>query len=613
MDIVPYVDSSIQVQDVPQPVDSDKVVNVPSVCSDSETGSEVLVDDSKKPEFKEEEEVREVHQEWEDFEKWFLIREKVVWFGLEEFVLITRVSPEGSSNLNEFKQKMSFKKKIFPDLTIKVIQEQVRGRDLPDLRNIAFGKLFWDTTFHFMNLAFKDGDDIFYKTEKAKDEKDKSYSFKFKGFPFSFLIWLFEILISLSPKYCKRIANTYTRLLNWEITYKKNNGGYSELVSEVFNNPEATVKDFYPVGRELKKSAIQNLKFEPIYLSKKPRGFDGKFSKLELALVCIQEDQKKILLSIKNLKDEFSIKFDEVIELLKSKSGSSVPKDVKDKVEDSCSKNLEFGGNDDELPDPLSPEVVSKFNLPDYDDESGELQLSVVQEDKVHSSLGEGKDEAFVFSDEHILVDQSILGLVDSLTQAYASAISKEKEPSGEVEFDPKEMFPFVQEIGMNTDTDDCEDYVMWIEGARLLKKKNNEKTSGDIEPPFDFSIAQIDDKSCILRTKVFLYNSMKNMKTNQMKILPISLRIDTPIVYEFVDKLPSQSRSDCGVFVYANLFIRDKINEVPPNMDDMIANYRNDLVVTLYNYAQKKINEGYSTEDRAKGKKSKKKNLDSC
>ncbi|KAF4380122.1 hypothetical protein F8388_018246 [Cannabis sativa] len=132
-----------------------------------------------------------------------------------------------------------------------------------------------------------------------------------------------------------------------------------------------------------------------------------------------------------------------------------------------------------------------------------------------------------------------------------------------------------------------------------------------------------------ILRRKIFVYNSMKNTKTNQKKILPdlcvlnnISLESgpyvvpkDTPIAYEFVDKLPTQSRSDCCAFVikYADLFIRGKINEILPNMDDMIANYRDDLAVTLYIYAQKKINEGYSTEDMTKGKKSKKKNLDSC
>ncbi|KAF4394518.1 hypothetical protein F8388_020343 [Cannabis sativa] len=469
--------------------------------------------------------VREVHQGREDLEKWFLIRDRVVRFGLEEFVLITGLSLKGSSDLNEFKQKMSFKKKIFPDLTIKVIQEQVRARflsgefdddvdavkmaivfllshylygyengkkvdnelfgfvdgDLSELRNIAFGKLLWDRTFHYMNLAFKDGDNIYYKIEKAKEEKDKLYSFKFQGFPFAFLIWLFEILPSLSPNYCKRIANTYPRMLNWESTYKKKPG----------------------------------------------------FSKLGKALVCIQEDQKKILLSIKNLKDEFSMKFDEVIELLKSKKGSSVPKDFEEKVEDSCSENLDVGGNDDEFSDPPSLEksVVSKSKLPKYDDDEGGLQLSLVREDKIviQSGLGEGRDEGCVFSYETIKVDQSILDLVDSLTRAYASPISAKNDQwdlvsipefaSPTVDDDvevldvlplqssvavkrqakPKLHYksPFLNEFGSSEPKDqNKKEMEPSCELEFDPKELNNEKIAGDIDPPFDFSIAQINDKS---------------------------------------------------------------------------------------------------------------------
>ncbi|KAF4353005.1 hypothetical protein G4B88_031067 [Cannabis sativa] len=452
--------------------------------------------------------VREVHQGREDLEKWFLIRDRVVRFGLEEFVLITGLSLKGSSDLNEFKQKMSFKKKIFPDLTIKVIQEQVRARFLSgefdddvdavkmaivfllshylygyenELRNIAFGKLLWDRTFHYMNLAFKDGDNIYYKIEKAKEEKDKLYSFKFQGFPFGFLIWLFKILPSLSPNYCKRIANTYPRMLNWESTYKRKPG----------------------------------------------------FSKLGKALVCIQEDQKKILLSVKNLKDEFSMKFDEVIELLKSRKGSSVPKDFEEKVEDSCSENLDVGGNDDEFSDPPSLEksVVSKSKLPEYDDDEGGLQLSLVREDKIviQSGLGEGRDEGCVFSYETIKVDQSILDLVDSLTRAYASPISAKNDQwdlvsipefaSPAVDDDvevldvlplqssvavkrqakPKLHYksPFLNEFGSSEPKDqNKKEMEPSCELEFDPKELNNEKIAGDIDPPFDFSIAQINDKS---------------------------------------------------------------------------------------------------------------------
>ncbi|KAF4369638.1 hypothetical protein F8388_021971 [Cannabis sativa] len=662
--------------------------------------------------------VSEVHQEREDVEKWFLIRDRVVRFSLEEFVLITGLSPEGSFDLNDFKQKMSFKKNMFPDLTIKVIQEQVRGRflagefdddvdavkmaivyllshylygyengkrvdnelfsfvdgDLSELRNIAFGKLLWDRTFHYMNLAFKDGGNIYYKIEKAKEEKDK-------------------------------VSICFTNLVVQDTT------------------KPATVKDFYPVGRELKKAALHNLKFEPVYLPKKPRGFFGKFSNLEKAL---------------------------------SKKGSSVPKDCEEKVEDSRSENLDVGGNDNEFSDPSSPEkpVVSKPNLPEYDDDEGGVQLSLV-----HSGLCEGRDEGGVFSYETITVDQSIFDLVDRITRAYSSPLSaknkqwdfvsipesaspavedevevldvmplqssvavkrqakpglhcrspfvnefgssepkiqnkKDKEASSELAFDPKELFPFVKEIGKSTCPKDCGGYVKWIEGAR-----NNEKTAGDINPPFDFNIAQIDDKTwfvilqtcgeeltdlhlnvalyylrksilydasvnkrvtttcsyfdatikgvyadfikakrdpsvikydnkvtnyilgqynfcfqpwigvddvvgpchvgvqqhwiflhfSILRRKIFVFNSMKNTKTNQKKILsdllpycellpyfldflnfydgmndislesgPYALPKDTPIAYEFVDKLPTQSNR-FNLFVLYILGSKDK------------------------------------------------------
>ncbi|KAF4372040.1 hypothetical protein G4B88_001540 [Cannabis sativa] len=720
--------------------------------------------------------VREVHQEREEVEKWFLIRDRVVRFELEEFVLITRLSPEGSSDLNDFKLKISFKKKMFAELTIKVLQEQVRARflagdfdddvdavkkavvyllshylygyenskrvdnelfgfvdgDLSELRNIAFGKLLWDRTFHYMNLAFKDGDNIYYKIEMAKEEKDKVF------------VCVPNLVVRDSTKP--------------ESSYKKKIGGYSELVSEVFNNPEATVKDFYPVGCELKKAALQNMRFEPVYLPKKSQGFDGKFSNLEKALVCIQDDQKKILLSIKNLKNEFNIKFDEMIELLKSKKGSFVLEDCEEKAEYSCSDNIDVGGNENEFSDPPSPEkpVVSKSNLPEYDDDEAGLQLSLVREDKVvHSDLGEGREEGAYSSPlsaknekwESVSIPESASPAVEDETEVLdveplQSSVAfkrqakpgvhfrspflnefgssepkiqnkKDKEASTKLSFDPKELFPFVREIGKNTGPDDCGGYVKWIEGARLMKKKNNEKNAGDINHPFDFSIAQIDESlglsfyrlvhlnvalyylrksilydasvnkrvttTCsyfdatlkgvyaefikakrdlsVIRydnmvtdyilgqynfcfqpwigvddvvgschRKIFVFNSVKNTKTNQKKILPDLLANDislesgpyavpknTPIEYEFVDKLPTQSNSDCGVFVikYADLFSRGKINEIPPDMDEMVTHYRDDLAVTLYNYGQKKIYEGYSTEDKPKGKKSKKKKLD--
>ncbi|KAF4400359.1 hypothetical protein G4B88_018701 [Cannabis sativa] len=71
--------------------------------------------------------VREVHQERDEFEKWFLIRDRIVRFGLEEFVLVTVLSPNGSTILPK---KSSLKFKTFPYVSIKVEQKDVMQRFL---------------------------------------------------------------------------------------------------------------------------------------------------------------------------------------------------------------------------------------------------------------------------------------------------------------------------------------------------------------------------------------------------------------------------------------------------------------------------------------------------
>ncbi|KAF4357435.1 hypothetical protein F8388_011173 [Cannabis sativa] len=484
--------------------------------------------------------MRVVHQEREDIEKWFLIRDRVVRFGLEEFVLITGLSPEGPSDLNEFKQKMSFKKNMFHHLTIKVVQEEVRGR--------------------FLCGDFDDDVDA-------------------------------------------------------ESINKKKIGGYFELVSEIFNNPEVTVKDFYPVGHELKKSAI-----------------------VRVGRLC----PKMWMIRLRIL---------------------------------FCESKVD--GNDGDLPDPLSPEnrfflkpVFLKSNVPDYDDDSGGLQLSIVREDKVvHFGFVEGNDEGFVFTYDRVDVDQFILDLVDNLTRAYAyfpipesasppvddvevldvvplqSRVAvkrqakpgvhcrspfvnefgssepkdqkKDKEPSGEEEVDHKEMFLFVREIGMNTKSEDCQEFIRWIEGAHLLQKKKNEKSSGAIEPPLDFNMAFLlylnvafyylrksilfdaNVNKRVTTTCTYFDATLKGVYDDFIKAKrdpsvirndisldsgPYAVSKDTPIAYEFVDKLPTQSSSDCGVFMikYADLFILEKIHEISPNMNDMIANYRDVMTANI-------------------------------
>ncbi|KAM6555683.1 hypothetical protein CsatB_002702 [Cannabis sativa] len=96
------------------------------------------------------------------------------------------------------------------------------------------------------------------------------------------------------------------------------------------------------------------------------------------------------------------------------------------------------------------------------------------------------------------------------------------------------------------------------------------------------------------------------------MEVGPYSVGIREPINYTFIKGLPTQKKSDCGVFVikFADLFINGKINEIPQNMADRIATYRDDLAVSLFTHAWRKQIGGYQTEDDVQVRKEKSKKL---
>ncbi|KAM6554045.1 hypothetical protein CsatB_014807 [Cannabis sativa] len=89
----------------------------------------------------------------------------------------------------------------------------------------------------------------------------------------------------------------------------------------------------------------------------------------------------------------------------------------------------------------------------------------------------------------------------------------------------------------------------------------------------------------------------------------PYSVGKREPLNFKFIDGLPSQVNSDCGVFVikFAD-FIRGKIDDIPSKMSDLVAVYRDDLAVSLFIHARRKQIGGYITDDEVlkKVKKSK-------
>ncbi|KAF4379870.1 hypothetical protein G4B88_012793 [Cannabis sativa] len=103
------------------------------------------------------------------------------------------------------------------------------------------------------------------------------------------------------------------------------------------------------------------------------------------------------------------------------------------------------------------------------------------------------------------------------------------------------------------------------------------------------------------------VYSSRLNLNLVQG---PYSVGKREPLNFKFIDRLPSQVNSDCGVSVikFAEFFIRGKIDDIPAKMSYCVAVYRDDLAMSLFIHASRKQIGGYITDDEVlkKGKKSK-------
>ncbi|XP_062117475.1 uncharacterized protein LOC133831252 [Humulus lupulus] len=106
-------------------------------------------------------------------------------------------------------------------------------------------------------------------------------------------------------------------------------------------------------------------------------------------------------------------------------------------------------------------------------------------------------------------------------------------------------------------------------------------------------SIALPDVKAYFVVLPYFLdfldfYGYRKDLDLN---VDPYSVGKKDPIDFNFAKDLPSQEDNDCGVFVikYADLFIHEKIDDIPKNMAAKVATYRDYLAINLYSHAKKK------------------------
>ncbi|KAF4388060.1 hypothetical protein F8388_014743 [Cannabis sativa] len=519
-----------------------------------------------------------IHTERADVELWFKLGDKAVCFGIEEFSIITGLDCTKSYDVDLFKSKklLAYKEGIFcmhgltEKLTVKEVASvffsgalkddedyvkiallyffagylygypqgkkidnfifaMVNGDDYIEVFNrFGWGKLLWEKTFHHLKIALKDGNNTFEQLAKKKMIK-KGY--KLKGFPVAFLIWLYEIITSLSPRFCKRISNKIPHVLNWENSPTME---FSELIQGVFNNPKIAVKDFVALSGEKSQSLFSKFKFDPKYVPKRIGGavsFDevndevkvshGKLDQICVEITSIKECQQQIKDGISSLRIEFLSEFAKLAEIING---------LKKKENDGSSKDSKFFS---------SP--IREAYYQDISDDGGGLQLSVhtvqAEEEKdtlnfenmfidpdflkgvvdstVKSALK--KDDVSFHDDSDklslVLYDESYLSPEIQKRQPKPSSVvlspyvvdfgssSSSKEDLMRIVQDDKFIAhginPFKDEIGFNTGAEQCIKFSKFINENIVMNRGVKKYSDADniLSPSMDFSFIEISEK----------------------------------------------------------------------------------------------------------------------
>ncbi|KAF4395313.1 hypothetical protein F8388_001700 [Cannabis sativa] len=415
--------------------------------------------------------------------------------------------------------------------------------DIEVFNRFGWGKLLWEKTFYHLKIALKDGNDTFEQLAKKK-MIEKGY--KLKGFPLAFLIWLYEIIPSLSPRFCKRINNKIPRVLNWE---NSPTSEFSELIQGVFNYPKIVIKDFVALSSEKSQSLFSKFKFDPKYVLKRIGGVvssdevndevkvsRGKLDQICVELNSIKECEQQIKDGISSLRIEFLSEFAKLAEIINGLK--------KKKENDGSSKNSEF----------LSSPIREAY-YQDISDDGGELQLSVhsvqVKEEKdtlnfknvfidpdflkgvvdstVKSAL---KTDDVSFHDDSdklslVLYDKSYLSPEIQKRQPKPSSIvlspyvvdfgssSSSKEDLMRIVQDDKFIVhginPFKDKISYNTGPEQCVKFSNFIDENIVMNRGVKKYSDADniLSPPMDFSFIEIFEKMWFYQLHACVYNSV--------------------------------------------------------------------------------------------------------
>ncbi|KAF4351813.1 hypothetical protein F8388_005091 [Cannabis sativa] len=72
-------------------------------------------------------------------------------------------------------------------------------------QQFPYGKLLWEKSRHSMRLSLMKKEEIFEKMFDEETGNIQPYSYKLFGFPYAFLIWIFETIPALSPTFCEKL------------------------------------------------------------------------------------------------------------------------------------------------------------------------------------------------------------------------------------------------------------------------------------------------------------------------------------------------------------------------------------------------------------------------
>ncbi|KAF4388105.1 hypothetical protein F8388_014788 [Cannabis sativa] len=505
--------------------------------------------------------LRQLHTERDDVELWFKLGDKAVRFGIEEFSLIIGLDCTKSYDVDLFKSKklLAYKKGIFcmhgftEKLTVKEVASvffsgalkddeyyvkialvyffagylygypqgkkidnfifaMVNGDDYIEVFNrFGWGKLLWEKTFYHLKIALKDGNDTFEHLAKKK-MIEKGY--KLKGFPIAILIWLYEIIPSLSPRFCKRISNKIPRIV---------------------------VKDFVALSGEKSQSLFSKFKFDPKYVPKRIGGavsFDevndevrvshGKLDQICVELNSIKECQQQIKDGISSLRIEFLSEFAKLAEIINGLN---------------CLKQVSVLGLVEIRFSIILFNLVSVLDAyyQDISDDGGGLQLSV------HTVQAEEENDTLNF--ENMFIDPNFLkGVVDSTVksalktddvsfhddsdklslvlydESYLSPEIQKRQPKPSsvvlspyvVDFGSSSSLkedlmrivqddkfivhginPFKDEIGYNTGPKQCIKFSKFIDENIVVNRGVKKYSDADniLSPSMDFSFIEISEK----------------------------------------------------------------------------------------------------------------------